>query len=314
MIDLVIIPAFLIAFAVGSNDSSNALSISIGAGVIKFKKAVYLFGILVFAGIFFNGNRVMETVGKSLVKTEAKSLTIGLFIAAILIILSNWKRLPLSTHQVIIGSLLGGAVATKTQINLSSLSAIFVSWIISPLVATFVSFFLYKLAEKIFLQISFFKIETLLRYFLLISASLISYNTGANELATVLGPVIYSGISINHLYVFLVSSFLVFLGAFLLSHRVIETVGKSIISLDPFSGFIAQAGAGLCIFIFTLFGMPVSTTYCMIGAISGVGMTKGLNTIKLNLLKKILLNWVLTFFTAFILCFISTKLIILRSF
>jgi len=308
MIDPVIIPAFLIAFAIGSNDASNALSISIGAGVIKLKKAVYLFGMLVFAGILLNGNKVMETVGKSLVKTEPQSLTIALFIAAILIIISNWKKLPLSTHQVIIGSLLGCAVATKTSVNLFSFFTIFLSWIISPFVATFISFFLYKLFEKIIFHVSFFKVEALLRYFLLISASLVSYNTGANELATVIGPVIYSGISINYMFLFLISSLLVFLGAFFLSYRVIETVGKGIVPLDPLSGFVAQAGAGICIFIFTLLGMPISTTYCMIGAISGVGMTKGLATVKIELLKKIAINWLITLFFSFFLSFVFTKL------
>ncbi|PMP96834.1 MAG: inorganic phosphate transporter, partial [Thermodesulfobacterium geofontis] len=180
MVDLVIIPALLIAFAIGSNDASNALSISIGAGAIKFKRAVFLFGFLVFAGIFLSGNRVMETVGKNLMETSAQFLPISLFISAFLIILSNWKKLPLSTHQVIIGSLLGGAIALNISINFFSFFAILISWIISPFVATFISFFLYKFLEKIFSYIPFFKIESLLRYFLLISASLISYNTGAN--------------------------------------------------------------------------------------------------------------------------------------
>lgn len=310
MIDLVIIPALLIAFAIGSNDASNALSISIGAGAIKFKRAVFLFGFLVFAGIFLNGNKVMETVGKNLIEIEAQFLPISLFISAFLIILSNWKKLPLSTHQVIIGSLLGGAIALNIPVNFFSFFAILISWIISPFVATLISFFLYKFLEKILFRIPFFKIESLLRYFLLISASLISYNTGANELATVLGPVIYSGVSFKHFYIFLISSFLVFLGAFLLSYRVIETVGKGITSLDPFSGFVAQAGAGMCIFIFTLLGMPISTTYCMIGAISGVGMTKGLSTVKISLLKKIAINWLITLFTSFFLSFIFTKLIL----
>ncbi|PMP95156.1 MAG: inorganic phosphate transporter, partial [Thermodesulfobacterium geofontis] len=93
-------------------------------------------------------------------------------------------------------------------------------------------------------------------------------------------------------------------------YRVIETVGKGITSLDPFSGFVAQIGAGICIFIFTLLGMPISTTYCMIGAISGVGMTKGLSTVKISLLKKIAINWLITLFTSFFLSFIFTKLIL----
>jgi PiT family inorganic phosphate transporter len=49
--------------------------------------------------------------------------------------------------------------------------------------------------------------------------------------------------------------------------------------------------------------MPISTTYCIIGSISGVGMVKGLKTVKIELIKKILLNWVLAPSLAFLICF-----------
>lgn len=306
MIELTILASFLIAFAIGSNDASNALSISIGAGVIKFKRAVFLFGILVFAGILLNGEKVMKTVGKNLVEINPETIAISLLISAGLIIFSNWKKLPLSTHQIIIGSLIGYALASKSSINIFSVIKIILSWIISPFLAFLISFFLYTILERIIPKISFFKIEILLRYFLLLSASLISYNTGANELATILGPVIYSQISINIWYLFLISSFLVFLGAYSLSKRVIETVGKGLTSLDPFSGFVSQISAGISVFLFTLLGMPISTTYCIIGAISGVGIIKGIKTVKTELLKKIIINWIISFFIALIFSFILT--------
>jgi len=310
MRELALLASFLIAFAIGSNDASNALSISIGAGVIKLKRAIFLFGILVFFGIWLNGDRVMETVGKNLVETPSKTLGFSFLISAILIILSNWKKLPLSTHQIIIGSLVGNALAENSTINFISLIKIFLSWITSPITALFVSFFLYKIVEKFFLKLAFFKIERFLKIFLLISASLISYNTGANEVATVLGPLIYSKIYINFFLIFFISSFLVFLGAYLLSHRVIETVGKGIAPLDPFSGFVAQISAGITLFSFTLLGMPISTTYCMIGAITGVGMTKGLKTVKFELIKKIILNWGISLFLTFSLSFLITKIVL----
>lgn len=312
MTELALLTSLLIAFAIGSNDASNALSISIGAGVIKFKRAVFLFGILVFAGIWFNGNKVMETVGKKLIEVNPETLGFSLLVSAGLIILSNWKKLPLSTHQVIIGSLVGNAVASKSSVNFFSLLKILISWIVSPIIAVVVAFFVYKFLERVFLRLSFFKIESFLKTFLLISASLISYNTGANEVATVLGPVVYSGISINLFFLLLVSSLLVFLGAYLLSNRVIETVGKGILPLDPFSGFVAQISAGVTLFVFTLLGMPISTTYCMIGAITGVGMTKGLTTIKLNLIKRIAINWGLSLFLAFFLSFVITKVVLIN--
>jgi PiT family inorganic phosphate transporter len=120
--------------------------------------------------------------------------------------------------------------------------------------------------------------------------------------------VVYYGI-LTPIQAALIGTTLLWIGAFLLSERVIETVGKGITSLDAFSGFSAQFSAGISVLIFTTLGMPVSTTYCIIGGIVGVGVLKGIRTIKINLLKKILLSWVLTPLTTFAICYILAKVL-----
>lgn len=309
MIEVAVVASLLIAFGIGSNDASNALSICIGSGIIKLKRAIFLFGILVFLGILLQGQKVMNTVGKNIVDVNLLIAIVALAISSILIIISNWRKLPLSTHQVIIGSLIGSAVASDSTVNITSIITIVISWIISPFVAMSFSFLIYKTLEKTLSNFSFFQIEKLLRSFLIFSGMLISYNTGANELATVLGPLMHSGIEINRVLLFSIASIMVFSGAILLSHRVIETVGKGITTLDPYSGFAAQFGAGACVLFFTFLGMPISTTYCIIGGISGVGLTKGINTVKLGLLKKIAINFVVTPSLAFLLGYFALKII-----
>lgn len=308
MIEIAVIASLLIAFGIGSNDASNAVGICIGAGIIKLKKAIFLFGILVFLGILLQGQKVMKTVGKNIADVNLTIVIVALTISAILIIISNWRRLPLSTHQVIIGSIVGSAVASDSAVNMVSIIKIIISWIISPFIALFFSFFIYKTLEKTISKFPFFQIEKLLRIFLLLSGALISYNTGANELATVLGPVMHLGLEIDKFIIFSIASLMVFSGAILLSHRVIETVGKGITTLDPYSGFAAQFGAGACVLFFTFLGMPISTTYCIIGGISGVGLTKGIKTVKFSLLKKIAANFIITPSLAFILAYLIFKL------
>lgn len=298
----------LIAFGIGSNDTSNALGICIGCGVIKLRPAVFLFGCFVLIGILLQGQKVMDTVGKDLVDVNLYIISISLSVSAILIIFSNWKKLPLSTHQVIIGSLTGSGIAYGADINFTALLEIVISWIISPLVAFFSAILLYKAMEKTISKLSLFRIERILRSLLLFSGILIAYNTGANELATILGPVIYAGL-IEQIRASLIGSLFVFLGALILSHRVIETIGKGITTLDPYSGFAAQFGAGICVLFFTSLGMPISTTYCIIGAISGVGMSKGMNTVKLDLIRNILANWVIAPSLAFIISFLVMKVV-----
>ena len=107
----------LIAFGIGSNDTSNALGICIGCGIIRLKKALLLFGCFVVLGVVLQGQKVMQTVGKNLLDVNLPIMSIALSVSAILIILSNWKKLPLSTHQVIIGSLVGAGVAAGVAVS-----------------------------------------------------------------------------------------------------------------------------------------------------------------------------------------------------
>ena len=298
-----IIACGLIALSIGSNDTSNALGICVGCEIIRFRKAVFLFGFFVLMGITLQGGRVMKTVGKEILEINLYIVSISLLVSAILVIVSNWWRLPVSTHQVIIGSLTGSGVAFGVSINLDSLLKIVLSWAISPFGALLLSIILYRIMEKTLSKLPFFQIERILKVLLLISSVLIAYNTGANELATVLGPIIHSGL-IDQGWASLMGSLFVLFGAVLISHRVIETIGKGITALDPYSGFAAQFGAGACVLLFTCLGMPVSTTYCIIGGISGVGISKGIGTVRIDLIKKIALSWLLTPLFSFLICFI----------
>jgi phosphate/sulfate permease len=298
----------LIAFGIGSNDTSNAIGISIGCGIIRLRRALLLFGSFVLLGILLQGQNVMRTVGKDLLDVNLHIISISLSVSAILIIVSNWKKLPLSTHQVIIGSLIGSGIASGADINFLSVFKIVFSWLFSPIMAFLTALLLYKAMEKTVSRLSLFRIERILRILLVMSGILIAYNTGANELATILGPVIHSGL-IEKVRASLIGSFFVLLGSVILSHRVIETISKGITTMDPYSGFAAQFGAGICVLFFTFLGMPISTTYCIIGGISGVGMSKGMKTVRIELVKKIIANWILAPSLAFIISFAIMKAI-----
>ncbi len=292
--------SFLISFAIGSNDSSNALSVATGSGVIKLKRAIFLFGFMVFLGLLLNSQKIFETVGKELITPDYLLTAISLSLSAFFIILCNLKSFPISSHQIIIGSLIGTSIALKLKVSFKIFIKIFISWFISPAISLFFAFSLFMVFNRLFAPLSFFIKERIFYILIMLGTILISYNTGANELATVLAPVLTLPVFEAMPYFlkgifFLSASLFTFLGSYLLSHRVIETVGKKITILDPFSGFTSQIATGLTIYFFTLLGMPVSTTYCLVGAITGVGLTRGKKGANLHLLKKMIFVWIFYF-------------------
>jgi PiT family inorganic phosphate transporter len=293
MIDFIpLLACVLMAVGMGSNDTSNAIGICIGCGIITLKRAILGFGFFVLLGISLHGEQVMKTAGTGVVDVNLTILSVACIISSALILASNWKKIPLSLTHVLIGSLAGAGAASGASVHYGNLLNIVLAWIISPFVALVMANLLYRIMEHMLSSRSVFFIDRVLRPLLMLSGSLVAFNTGANELATVLGPAIHAQV-IGRYEAFAVGTVFVFLGAYFLSYRVVATVSRGITALDPFSGFAAQAGAGLCILFFTTWGLPVSTTYCIVGAISGVGFVKGAETVRKTLLVKILRNWIL---------------------
>ena len=137
---LSLLGSVFIAFVIGSNDTANALGICIGCNIINFKRAVRYFGFLVFLGMLLQGAKVMKTVGHDLLSVNLSIVGAALVISSLLIALANWKRLPLSSHQVIVGSITGAGAASGIPINMSYVLKISLSWVVSPLGALHFAF------------------------------------------------------------------------------------------------------------------------------------------------------------------------------
>jgi len=273
---IAILSGLYIAFVIGANDTANALGTAIGANLMSYKKLVFIFGVFVLIGCL-NAHKVEHTVGS----ITGGEVIFPLIIAGIIITMITYKKIPISTHQVIVCALVGLNLNTA---NLDLFVKIIGSWIVSPILAGFLSFVLYNAVEK--LNISVLKREELLRYGLILSGGLIAYNLGSNDLPTALGAVT------NSSYVFLMGGIVLILGALLFGKGVSETVGLRIVRLSPLTAFIAQLSAGISVLVFTQFGMPVSTTQAIIGGIVGVGLTKGIKTVSWKTLLSIVLGWV----------------------
>jgi PiT family inorganic phosphate transporter len=143
---------------------------------------------------------------------------------------------------------------------------------------------LYKLFEHS--NIPILKRVELLKYGLILSGGLIAYNLGSNDLPTALGAIS------DNTYVFFMGGIALIIGALLFGKGVSETVGMNLVKLSPLAAFVAQLSAGISVFVFTQFGMPVSTTQAIIGGVVGVGLTKGIKTVKWKTLSNIVLGWV----------------------
>jgi PiT family inorganic phosphate transporter len=101
------------------------------------------------------------------------------------------------------------------------------------------------------------------------------------------------------LWVELLAYTMISLGTLFGGWRIVHTMGTRITRLRPVGGFCAETGGAMSIFIATYFGIPVSTTHTITGAIVGVGATRRLSAVRWNIAGRIVWAWFLTIPAAF---------------
>jgi PiT family inorganic phosphate transporter len=120
-----------------------------------------------------------------------------------------------------------------------------------------------------------------------------AYTLGANNVANVTG--IYVGCGVLSADVAaLIGGLSIALGVLTYSRKVMETVGKGIVPLDPFSALVAVLAEALSLHLFTQIGVPVSSSQAIVGAVVGVGLVGDVQTVSLKMLARIGVGWIMT--------------------
>ncbi|WP_457613496.1 inorganic phosphate transporter [Methanocaldococcus sp.] len=290
-INLEMIISFYLLFILGANNVANAIGTAYASRATSYRNLLILFSISVIIG-----SLCAKNVGDT-VNSLSTNATIALTITAIVMTLSTYKKIPISLHTIIICSLIG---LTSNYNNLHKFGEILLSWIISPIIALTIAYLLYIIYEKI--NIPTIKKINMTRVLLLLSAAIVAFNLGSNDLPTILGTWTTSQ------SIFLIGAIFLCLGACLYGNKISETI-STITNLSVRSAFIAQLSGGLAVTIFTALGMPVSTTQAIVGGILGVGLTKGIKTVRWKVLKRIIFWWTVAPILALIFGFFVGRLI-----
>jgi PiT family inorganic phosphate transporter len=147
-------------------------------------------------------------------------------------------------------------------------------------------------------------VEKVFVYLQIISACYVAFAHGANDVANAIGPVaavlgvlkngFITEASVVPSWLLALGGVGIVIGLATWGWRVMETIGKRITELTPTRGFCAEFGAATTILIASKLGLPISTTHCLVGAVLGVGLARGLSALNLGMLKEIVLSWVVT--------------------
>lgn len=147
-------------------------------------------------------------------------------------------------------------------------------------------------------------VEKMFVYLQIFSASFVAFAHGANDVANAIGPVaavleiIKTGsvqaTALIPPWLLALGGIGIVIGLATWGWRVIETIGKKLTELTPTRGFSAEFGAATTILIASKLGLPISTTHCLVGAVLGVGLARGIQALNLSMLKDVILSWIVT--------------------
>jgi PiT family inorganic phosphate transporter len=286
-----------VGWNIGANDTANCIGTTVGCGLISFRNAAILVAVFAIVGAVFQGQHVMKTIGKGIVKTDLNYLAVcvALICSGFFVTLATFFRIPTSTSQAIVGGVFGIGLAVGAEIDFSKCILIVESWIICPVLVLVLAFGLMHLF-RLFLQ----RLETSallfqhgLGWLAILSACYVAYSMGANNAGNAVGPIANLEL-LPPKFLLAIGGVSIAVGALTYGKKVSDTVGKGITRLDIPAAFVAQVSSAFGMHLFSFLGIPVSTSSAIVGAVVGVGLVKGARTISKKTLLTILIGWALT--------------------
>ena len=282
-----------LGWSLGANDASNIFGTAVSTRMVKFWTAAVVAAIFVIFGAFLSGQAGIQTL-EDLTSYNLEQAVISSISAAITVSLMTFLKLPVSTSQSVVGSIVGIGILNQ-EINLNSLGKVFACWVGTPIGAAIMAVLLYGILSFLFnrLPLNLFKSDIFLRAGLLLVGAYGAYALGANNVANVSAVFVGAGL-LNVLQATLIGGGSIALGIMTFSKPVMETVGKRLVSLDPFCGLTVVLSLAVTMHAYASLGVPVSSSQAVIGGVLGIGLIKGMNTISKRTLLNIFSGWLLS--------------------
>jgi len=290
---LSLLGGIFLGWSLGANDASNVFGSAVAARMVKFRTAAILASVFVLLGALLEGQAGIETL-KGLTPLNLEQAVVTSVAAAVTVTIMTILSLPVSTSQAVVGAILGIALLNQ-NINIPGLGKVVACWIGTPVGGMIISIMIYRVLAFFYnrLNINLFQADNLLRLSLIGAGSYGAYALGANNVANVTAVFVGAG-ELTLFSAVLLGGLSIDLGILTFSRRVMETVGRRLVRLDPFSALVVLLAEAITVHIYTIIGVPVSTSQAVIGAVVGVGIIKGIRTVEKRTLINILFGWFFT--------------------
>jgi len=303
----VIATALLFTYTNGFHDAANAIATSVSTRALTPRAALLIAAVMNLAGALL-GTGVAQTVGKGIINPPHSSAGLVVVFAALIGAITwnfvTWRfGLPSSSTHALIGGLVGAALAGSTSVFWSGVwTKVVIPMVISPVVGLILGYGVMVSILWLFRGAHPGKVNRGFRLAQSVSAAGMALGHGLQDAQKTMGVIVLALIITGHasgqaipLWVIVISAAVMGLGTYVGGWRIIRTLGRRVIELDPPKGFAAEASASAVLYVTAFaWSAPISTTHSITAAIMGAGATKRLSAVRWGVASSILAAWVLT--------------------
>jgi PiT family inorganic phosphate transporter len=305
---LLVVIALVFDFMNGFHDAANSIATVVSTGVLRPHYAVAWAAFFNFVAIFIFHLKVAATVGKGIVDPGAidQYVIFGALIGAIIWNLITWYYgIPSSSSHALIGGMIGATIA-KAGVDPLVMKGIVrtVTFIfVSPVLGMLLGGLIMVAVSWICLRSAPRKVDRWFRRLQLVSSAAYSIGHGSNDAQKTMGIIwlllISAGVtaadsSMPPSWVIVSCYVAIAMGTMFGGWRIVKTMGQKITKLRPVGGFAAETGGAITLFMASGFGIPVSTTHTITGAIVGVGSAQRVRAVRWGLAGNIVIAWIVT--------------------
>lgn len=287
------------------NGAASIVATLISSRALSPRKALLMAALCMCAGPFLLGAAVAGTVGADMVAPEAQTsnvLVAALVGAIVWVLVAVWLKIPSSTTQAFVGSLVGAVMIGfgHHAVLLPGLTKTLLALFLSPLLGIIGGYWLVKLCYTLSQQATPRVNYTFKRGQIAVCA-LMAVAYGANDGQKIMGIIAFGLVATGLIHTFAVpawavafSAFTMGLGTLLGSWRLINTLGNSLYRVRPVHGFGAQVASGTILLSASLLGGPVSSSQVIASAIVGAGSAQRLRQVRWQTVRRVLSGWLVT--------------------
>ncbi|MFF3467511.1 anion permease [Streptomyces sp. NPDC002619] len=300
--------ALFFTYTNGFHDSANAIATSVSTRALTPRAALAMAAVMNLAGAFL-GSGVAKTVSEGLIETPKGGHGMGILFAALFgaivwNLITWYLGLPSSSSHALFGGLVGAALAGGTTVLWNGvIDKIILPMFLSPIVGLIVGYLVMTAIMWMFRRSNPHKAKRGFRIAQTVSAAGMALGHGLQDAQKTMGVVVMALVISGHetrgdpipVWVKIACALMLSLGTYAGGWRIMRTLGRKIIKLDPPQGFAAETtGASIMFTTAYLFKAPISTTHAITSAIMGVGATKRVNAVRWGVAKNIVLGWFIT--------------------